>query len=307
MKPKYRWWTPRKTSEWLFSSTFKTFLPCQQAANRIRRILFWLCRGFTVLTPEIFWALYLSLVRPVLEYSQQASSPYLRRDIVLVERTQRLATRLALGMQELPYEDRLRRLNIFSLERRRLRGDLILAYNILHGCLDLPEAGCFEVPAERNLRGLDFKLRHRSFHLLRRKAVFSVKLPISWNKLAIEIVDAPTLDDFKRPLDSACSFLFPSLPWLPRSFNLNVTLFAALNITAMFDQYIWVDMNNSRIESGISSLKLELKEMELQLLGCPLLSGSSKPLQTTTRSLSAKQIYWAILLYGLWLNFLSTG
>ncbi len=136
-------------------------------------------RGFAVLPPEIFRPLYLALVRPILGYGQQASSPYLRRDIILMERIQRLAARMVKGIRELPYEERFRRLNIFSLERRRLRGDLILAYNIFHGRLDLPRAEFFEAPAERDLRGPDFKLRHRSFRLLRRKAALSVRLPIS--------------------------------------------------------------------------------------------------------------------------------
>ncbi len=53
-------------------------------------------------------------------------------------------------MRELPYEDRFRRLNIFSIERHRLRGGLILAYNIFHGRLDLLQAEFFEVLAERD-------------------------------------------------------------------------------------------------------------------------------------------------------------
>ncbi len=91
------------------------------------------------------------VVRPILECGQQASSPYLRRDIALIERIQRLATRMVKGMRELPYEDRLRRQKIFSPERRRLRGDLILAYNILHGRLDLPTAEFLEAPSVRDL------------------------------------------------------------------------------------------------------------------------------------------------------------
>ncbi len=58
----------------------------------------------------------------------------------LMERIQCLATHFVKGMIELPYEDRFRRLNLFSLERRWLRGDLISAYNIFHGRLDLPQA-----------------------------------------------------------------------------------------------------------------------------------------------------------------------
>ncbi len=123
--------------------TFKTNLRCQQTANRAWRILIRLPRGFAVLTPELFRPLYLALSRPVLEYGQPASSHYLQRDIVLIERKQRLVTRLFKGMRELPYEDRLPRLNIVSLERRRLRGDLILAYNTFHGRLHLPQAEFF--------------------------------------------------------------------------------------------------------------------------------------------------------------------
>ncbi len=95
------------------------------------------------------------------------------------------------GMRELPYNDRLRRLNIFSFERRRLRGDLILAYNIFHGRFELPQAEFFEAPSERDLRGHDFKLRHRSFRLLPRKAACSVRLPSSWYKLSMETVNSP--------------------------------------------------------------------------------------------------------------------
>ncbi len=127
--------------------------------------------------------------------------------MIVVVRTQRLITRMVKGMRELPYEDRLRRLNIFSLESRRLRGDLILAYKIFHGRLDLPRAESFEAPSER-LRGHDSKLRHRSFRLLRRKAAFSVRLPISWNKFPREIVISQTFD--RTPGLSMVS-LFPSL------------------------------------------------------------------------------------------------
>ncbi len=178
--------------------------------------------------------------------SQQVSSPYLRRNIALMERIQRLATRMVKGMRELPYEDRLRRLNIFSLERRRLRGDLILAYNILHGRLDLPQASFFEAPVERGLRGHDHKLRHRSFRLLWRKAAFSVRLPISWNKLSMEIVNSPTLDTLKWLLDLAWFSLFHSLPWLLCSLNFYFTWFEVPTSAVVFDQPIWFDLNNKK-------------------------------------------------------------
>ncbi len=90
-----------------------------------------------------------------------------------MERLERLATRMVKRMRKVPYKEQLRRLNFFSLERRRLRGDLISAYNIFHGRLDFPPAEFLEAPAKRNLRRHDFKIRHRSFRLLRRKAAYS--------------------------------------------------------------------------------------------------------------------------------------
>ncbi len=95
------------------TSTFKTSLHCQQALHRARRVLFQLRRGFPVLTPDIFRLVYLALVGPILEYGQQASSAYLQREIALMERIQRLATRMVKGMRKLPYEERRRRLNLF--------------------------------------------------------------------------------------------------------------------------------------------------------------------------------------------------
>ncbi len=66
-----------------------------------------------VLTPEIFRPLYLDLVKSILEYGVQASLPYLQQDIDLMERIQRLVIRMVKGMSELPYEERLRRQNLF--------------------------------------------------------------------------------------------------------------------------------------------------------------------------------------------------
>ncbi len=113
------------------------------------------------------------------------------------------------GMRELPYKERLRRPILFPFQRRRLHGDIILAYNIYHGRLDFPQAEIFEAPAEWNLRVYDFKIRHRIFRLLRRKATYSVSLPGPWNSLPDHIVNAPSLGAFNRSLDVAWPSLFP--------------------------------------------------------------------------------------------------
>ncbi len=98
--------------------------------------------------------------------------------------------------------------NLFSLEQRCLRGELILAYDIFRGRLDYPHTEFFEIIAERNLRGHDFKICHRSFHLLRRKAAFSVRRPGPCTTLPDGIVNALTFAAFMRLLNVAWPSLF---------------------------------------------------------------------------------------------------
>ena len=72
-------------------------------------------------------------MRPHLEYCVQMGSPQHRRDTDLLEHIQRRATKMIQGMKQLSYEDRLRELGLFCLEKRRLRDDLIVAFQYLMG------------------------------------------------------------------------------------------------------------------------------------------------------------------------------
>ncbi len=109
----------------------------------------------------------------------------------------------------------LRRLQLFSLIRRRIRGDLIGMYKIMHGLLDFPCDAVFAAPTRILLRGHTLKIHQQRCRTRRRQHAFSVRVVPYWNELPEDIVTATSVEAFKFLLDAQWQCLFPEVPSNP--------------------------------------------------------------------------------------------
>ncbi|KFQ19364.1 hypothetical protein N332_12687, partial [Mesitornis unicolor] len=214
--PKHKY---RLVGEWLESSpeekdlgmsvseNFNMSWQCALTAQNASRILGCIKRTMVSRSREAILPLYSALVRPHLEYCVQFWSSQQKEDIKLLERVQRRATKMIRGLEHLPYEDRLRVLGLFSLEKRRLWGDLIAAFQYLKGSYKKVGEELFTRADSDRMRGNGFKLEEGRFRLDIRKKFFTVRVVRHWNRFPREVVDALSLEVFEAMLDRALSNL----------------------------------------------------------------------------------------------------
>ena len=147
-------------------------------------------------TPDLMVRLYKSLVRPHLEYCAPVWSPHYRKDKVHLEKVQHRFTRLFDNLKNLEYSERLRKLNLWTLEERN-RADLIKLFKMVRGISAVPLTSFFQLADCSRTRGHTWKLMkgHSSCDF------FSVRVINRWNSLPQEAVEVRTVNSFKAHLD----------------------------------------------------------------------------------------------------------
>jgi hypothetical protein len=105
--------------------------------NKSNSIMGLIRRTFTYIDTPTFLMLYKALVRPHLEYANSVWNPYKKKHITALENVQRRATKLIPGFKDMTYENRLRKLKLPTLAYRRKRGDMIEAFKLTSGFLQV--------------------------------------------------------------------------------------------------------------------------------------------------------------------------
>ena len=113
---------------------------------------------------------------------------------------QKRATRMIPGFAKFSYDQRLKALNLQTLEKRRHRGDLIETFKFLRGFYTAGNK-LFELNSNSNTRGHSYKVQCHYSKLDIRKHFFTNRVAEEWNKLPDSVVASESVNMFKNNLD----------------------------------------------------------------------------------------------------------
>jgi len=184
------------TSQLSFASHVSNI--CSKAKQRS----YLLRKSFTSSCCEALILAFKTYVIPILEYCSSLWSPNQVSEILKIESVQRSFTRTLRCCRGLPYKDRLSICGLLTLEKRRLLADLVLFYKILHRHIltDLTDSLKLVVGPTR---GHPLKIVYNGARINSRLHFFTVRTTKIWNSLPENIACAPSVDSFRRGLNSS--------------------------------------------------------------------------------------------------------
>ena len=204
----------------LVHQSLKPGVQIAAAAKKANQVLGQILRAFTYRDKTHFIRLFTSRVRCHLEYAVQAYSPWLAKDIEVLESVQRRAVRQVRGLHG-TYEEKLEQCGLTLLKDRRVRGDLIQTYKIVNQIDDLNVNNFFKMAEDRHNHATrrqvtivpgvtpeeEERVDNKNFVKQQangdlRRNFFSFRVVDEWNKLPSAVKNAKNVNNFKNLYDS---------------------------------------------------------------------------------------------------------
>ena len=184
----------------IFSSNLKWKNHVIKCVGKANQMLGRIRKCFVCLDIRLLRILYVSFVRPLLEFAVQVWSPIRKGEIELLERVQHRATRLIPSLKIINYEYRLKALDLTTLTKRRQRGDLIQLFKFFNGFNDLETIKKISIQ-QTQTRGHSFKyVKEITKQAFRENFLFNRSANL-WNSLPSELVKTQSVNSFKAGLD----------------------------------------------------------------------------------------------------------
>ena len=190
----------------IIHKSLKPTSQCTKAAATANSILGQMSKTVHYRDKKVWIGLYKTFVRPHLECSVQAWSPWLKADIETLEKVQMRAVNMVLGLRGKSYEEKLKEVRLLSLYDRRVRGDAILVWKVLHGHCAM-DPSLFPLAGEQHSRltrhtAKPLNLKKKAARLDVRKNSFCVRCVGGWNSLPDRVQRLEEINDFKNEYDN---------------------------------------------------------------------------------------------------------
>ena len=181
----------------------------QKAANTANAVLGVLKRTFSHWTPETLKILYVSFVRPHLEYASSVWSPYQKYDIITLENVQKRATKLVPSLKNFSYEKRLEIIGLTTLQDRRTRGDSIQFFKLKNdfNTIDWYHPNALTNSINTNGPASGIRGHNQRFHrqptrnCQAREHFYTNRAIPTWNALPKSVVESRSINGFKAGYD----------------------------------------------------------------------------------------------------------
>lgn len=168
--------------------------------KKANSFLYLVRKAFPSPSPHILSKIFTTYIRPILESAGPIWSPWLTKDITLLESVQRRMSRSCPQLRHLPYEQRLDRMKLTPLKQRRSFADITICFKALSGLFSVDLSDLFVLSHNTALRGHSFKLARERFHRSCREHFISNRVFEAWNSLPQEVVSSPSVETFKHRL-----------------------------------------------------------------------------------------------------------